>query len=195
MTRWIPSAFIVSTALFLFSCGDNNSTAAQAPGTAPDAVFHTDLSSSPGVMTQGSGHAEVRLRRDAREMDFEVTFENLTSQANRAHIHLGGPSEDGPILFTLREGNFSSPLEGTVREEHFHALPDQGVNTFDEGVRAIEEGRTYVHIHTENHPAGEIRGQLEREETQEQPETEEQPTPEPSPEPQPTPAPTPTPEY
>lgn len=114
----------------------------------------------------GSGSASVTISDDEMSIDFEVTFEGLTGEgtATMAHIHFAPPGEAGPVMIWLTEhgvtdGSYESPISGTATEEHFTPV-DGGPQTWEEALQAIRDGDTYVNIHTEANPPGEIRGQL-----------------------------------
>jgi hypothetical protein len=84
-----------------------------------------------------------------------------------AHVHLGAPGENGPILFTLsteffvRSSDGYQDTEGTLVTDDLSPQPGLGIETFADAVAAIREGRTYVNVHTVANPGGEIRGAIE----------------------------------
>jgi hypothetical protein len=47
-----------------------------------------------------------------------------------------------------------------VGPNQFVARPAIGINTVQDAIQAIVNGNSYVNIHTQQFPAGEIRGQL-----------------------------------
>ena len=71
-----------------------------------------------------------------------------TLQARTAHIHIGAPGMNGPILISLSSGD---PGTFTV-PEGAKLTPDQ--------MTAYKAGNLYVNVHTAEHPGGEIRAQL-----------------------------------
>jgi hypothetical protein len=115
-----------------------------------------------------AGAASVTISDDESSIDFEVTFENLTGDgtATMSHIHYGPDADEaGPVMIWLTEhgvtdGSYESPLTGTATEEHFMPV-EGGPQTFAEALDAIRAGDTYVNVHTEANPPGEVRGQLE----------------------------------
>ncbi|HSH22068.1 MAG TPA: CHRD domain-containing protein [Candidatus Caenarcaniphilales bacterium] len=135
---------------------------------APAAVFAAepfaaDLTPGaevPPAESDGSGSATVTISDDETEISYEVTYEGLTGAPVAAHIHFGGPDVAGPVILPLAHGD--SPFSGTLTEADF--VPGEGgegPQTFAEAMTAIRDGETYVNVHTEANPAGEIRGQLE----------------------------------
>ena len=109
----------------------------------------------------GSGSARVTISNDERSLDYEVLWDGLTRPPLDVHIHYGAPGKAGGILLTLPHGD--SPegpvFVGTVRERDFTPV-EGGPQTFAEALTAIRDGDTYVNVHTEQNPSGEIRGQL-----------------------------------
>jgi hypothetical protein len=117
----------------------------------------------------GTGSASVTFLSATDSLDVSLTFANLSSPTvlvdslGSAHIHFGDPGVNGPVLFPfvnfptgVTSGNFSTVLTAA------DFLPDaaDGINTFAQAVGQIEGGHTYINIHTQAHPDGEIRGQL-----------------------------------
>lgn len=111
---------------------------------------------NPPAATGGRGVASVTVQPGGAAMTFTLEVSAL-SNITAAPIHSGAPGVNGPILFTLSPGPFASPLFGTPTASDFDASAGM---TFAEAARAIREGRTYVNVHTEQHPDGEIRGHL-----------------------------------
>ncbi|CAN5855890.1 hypothetical protein BH24CHL6_BH24CHL6_15220 [soil metagenome] len=129
--------------------------------------FTADLTGDaevPPVTTDGTGSATATISDDESSIDFEVTFEGLSGPATMAHIHWGSADVAGPVIIWLTEvgvpdGSYESPLSGTATEAEFMAA-EGGPQTFAEALDAIRDGNTYVNVHTEANPGGEVRGQL-----------------------------------
>lgn len=121
-----------------------------------------------GIDTRASGRAEFVADHDAEEVRYTLEVEELCN-ATMAHIHLGGPDESGPVVVWLyptdqqeprtKEGRFTGVLaEGTFTTDDLVG-PLEGETIDDLKNRAEEDA--YVNVHTEDHPGGEIRGQIE----------------------------------
>ena len=112
------------------------------------------------VVSDGEGEAEMRLRRG--QVRFSVKWDDLTSNVVAGHIHCAPAGVSGPIGVTLVH---ESPLDPRDRIRGSFTGPDAGNGcgwtTLGDVLAAIGAGNAYVNIHTENFPAGEIRGQLE----------------------------------
>lgn len=109
-----------------------------------------------GVDASGTGSATIS--DDAMSIDYQVTYQGLTGPAGAAHIHWGSETEAGPVMLPLAVGD--SPFSGTLTEADFTPV-EGGPQTWEEGLQAIRDGMTYINVHTEANPGGEIRGQLE----------------------------------
>lgn len=117
----------------------------------------------------------------------------LPSEILAAHVHVGDPGVDGQIIFTLHRDSSDglASFSGSWTAVDLAPDPAAGIVTFADAVNAIENGHTYVNLHTKEFPEGEIRGQilpgkLGAAGFDEEPAA---PSPEPSPEPSPLPSP------
>ncbi|MCH7662170.1 MAG: CHRD domain-containing protein [Euryarchaeota archaeon] len=143
--------------------------------------FSTDLSGDaevPPVETNASGWASFELSEDGSEVHFEVYIDCIRN-VNQGHIHLGGEDENGPVVVWLYPQETQEPetieglqreftlAEGTLTEEDLVG-PFEG-ESLDALAEAMEAGETYVNIHSEQNPDGEIRGQIEVDEAPEEP--------------------------
>lgn len=112
----------------------------------------------PPATSEGSGSATVTISDDETQIDYEVTYADLSGPAGAAHIHYGAADVAGGVILPLAVG--ASPFSGTLTEADFTPV-DGGPQTFAEALAAIRDSLTYVNVHTEDNPGGEIRGQLE----------------------------------
>lgn len=86
-------------------------------------------------------------------------FQDLSSPFNPnigggAHIHLGLFGQNGPVTI---------PLNTTLATDQLRGNFEESANTFEldnEQLAALEARGLYVNIHTNDYPAGELRGQL-----------------------------------
>lgn len=136
----------------------------------------------PPTGSPGTGSATVVLDTTANTMHVDVTFSGLTSGTTASHIHccLASPFETGAnvmvatttptfpgfplgvtsgtydMTFNLLDAGTYNPLFVTS------AFNPSGTIAGAEAalVAGIEDGETYLNIHTTNFPGGEIRGFL-----------------------------------
>ncbi len=122
-----------------------------------------------GVETDASGHTTFEVEDDETSARYTVAVERICD-VTQAHIHLGAEGEEGPVVVwlypeegmapELREGLVTGVLaEGTITEDDL--VGEWEGADFADVVATFEEGGAYVNVHTEAHPGGEIRGQIE----------------------------------
>jgi hypothetical protein len=136
-----------------------------APSTVfANVYFVTNMTGQeevPPVDTQAVG--EAILTQDLPLNQTMHYFVNVTGieGVSQGHIHSGAEGENGPIVVTLF--NFDSPQNEVLQYSNFTASnlegPMQG-NTMQDLIAALKNGTTYINVHTEQNPNGEIRGQL-----------------------------------
>ena len=89
-------------------------------------------------------------------------MDNVTA----AHIHSGKTGANGPILVTLfkTESPSSKPINGILTSGNITNADLEGPmagKTLIDLTKAMELGETYVNVHSEEYPNGEIRGQIQ----------------------------------
>ncbi len=139
---------------------------AASTGLNPSTVFAnhefaanlTGQQEVPPVNTQATGHAIVVPINQTVTYYVNVTDIQGVTQG---HIHSGVQGENGPIVVTLFK--FDSPQNGVSQSDNITAAilegPMQG-KTIPDLISAMSNGSTYVNVHTEQNPNGEVRGQL-----------------------------------
>lgn len=100
----------------------------------------------PPVQTSASGTGRVSVDDDC---SVSGMIEVSDMRPTAAHIHTGGPRENGPVAVP-----FNKVSDTTFR------LPE-GAKLSPTQCRAYKAGRTYLNVHTKQNPGGEIRAQLE----------------------------------
>lgn len=121
----------------------------------------TGMEEAPPVNTTSTGIALFEVVNN--QIDFKVNVTNL-DKIKAAHIHLGEFGQNGEIIVPLL--NSSVPVDvqnetlvkGKVTPTDLvGALQGQTINDL---IQLFNNTRTYVNIHTEQYPTGEIRGQI-----------------------------------
>jgi CHRD domain len=111
----------------------------------------TGASQVPAVKTPGTGVAELSYDPETRLLSWTVTYSGLSGPVTMAHFH--GPAakgKNGPVQLWLTKqvgGPVESPIKGQAT-----LTPEQA--------KELAAGEWYVNVHTQAHPAGEIRGQV-----------------------------------
>lgn len=120
------------------------------------------------VDTQAQGQTIFQLNDEGTAMTYKLNVANIEN-VRMAHIHLmpAMPGVNGPIIvwlypetppFVTIPGRFDGTLaEGVITEEDlaFSGMPGM---TFEGLIEAMRSGNTYVNVHTDQYPAGEIHG-------------------------------------
>ncbi|MDE2287982.1 MAG: CHRD domain-containing protein [Burkholderiales bacterium] len=103
----------------------------------------------PAVQSPGSGSAALTYDPATHVVTWDITFSGLSSAATMAHIHAGAAGKNGPVKVWLSKKGaaVSSPIKGEAKLSPADA-------------KAFLAGDTYINVHTKDHPAGEIRGQV-----------------------------------
>lgn len=148
-------------AISLFSVANLNSAFAQTETEA----FTANLSGGeevPPVTTQATGVASFNVT-GADSVDYSVNVTGM-DKVTAAHIHEGKKGENGEVVVTLF--NASSPTgpisgslsNGTISKSSLEGQMQE--SAVSDLVKSMERGETYVNVHTEANPNGEIRGQI-----------------------------------
>jgi hypothetical protein len=113
--------------------------------------------------TSAIGVAEFKLGQDNIMYTVNVTdIENVTA----AHIHRGQVGENGPIVITLFKGDTpttAAMTTGVLSEGNITATNLEGPmagQSLSNLTSAMQNEQTYVNVHTQQNPNGEIRGQI-----------------------------------
>ncbi|HTV89687.1 MAG TPA: CHRD domain-containing protein [Stellaceae bacterium] len=127
--------------------------AGRVPALAAPTSFQVPLtgaSSVPPVDTAGKGTADITYDPATRVVTWSITYGGLASPVTMAHFHHGGKGENGPVAVWLtKKGEpVSSPIKGSA------------TLTQDQAQQFLA-GDWYINVHTKDHPAGAIRGQVE----------------------------------
>ena len=109
----------------------------------------TGAAQVPPVTSPGSGTANFTWDPATRGLSWSITFSGLKSDATMAHIHSGTAGKNGPVVLWLstRGTPPASPFNGSAT-----LTPAQA--------RQLAAGAWYINLHSKDHPAGELRGQV-----------------------------------
>jgi hypothetical protein len=136
---------------------------------------------NPPVISEGSGRftAESEGNRIAFKLNYDVASDE--SDVLQAHLHIANPGNNGPIVVYLCSNLDNVPPGATARDcppspgEVEGSIVDDDVLAASEGdppveiiaagdleglQRLIEQSSVYVNVHTDDHPGGEVRGQM-----------------------------------
>jgi hypothetical protein len=123
---------------------------------------------TPSISTTARG--SFRATISGSTITYRLTFRDLTTPTLFAHIHFGRPDVAGGVAAFLCGGGskpacpLSGTVTGTILPTDVVGPSGQGIaaGEFAELLRAMRNGATYVNVHSEMFPTGEIRGNLRR---------------------------------
>ncbi|MDX2146691.1 MAG: CHRD domain-containing protein [Planctomycetota bacterium] len=119
------------------------------------------LQEVPPTETPAIGTAVLELDLTSRAWTLDIRFSSLTTPVVSAHIHRAPPGVNGPVIVPLdgTNGGWSLILPGVFSFDTGSPVASPLPFPADE-VDDLLAGNTYVNIHSERFPGGEIRGQL-----------------------------------
>ncbi len=129
-------------------------------GTSFMAVL-TDEQEVPPVKSGDSGEATFVLSTNETALAFELKIVGHGAAAlKQAHIRVAPRGFNGPIVLSLAQDSFQSPLRGTLTEADLGPNANVGVNTFTDFVAALKAGDAHVNVTTSPYETGSVRGQI-----------------------------------
>lgn len=148
--------------------------AGSSPNTVRERLTGYEEDPAP-ISTNGTGRftAQIDDRRD--EITYRLSYTALEGTVSQAHIHFGGKAQSGGISVFLCTNLGNGPagtqacpaapatITGTIRPADVIGPVNQSLTAgqFDDFVKAIRNGTTYVNVHSSLFPGGEIRGQID----------------------------------
>jgi len=127
------------------------------------------------LSSPATGTFRATLDEDAQTLTYTLSYSGFVNTVAQAHIHFGGRSLSGGISLFLCTNLGNGPagtqacpaspgtITGTLGPADVIGPAGQGIaaGEWDEVVAAIRAGATYVNVHTNVFPAGEIRAQID----------------------------------
>ena len=123
------------------------------PSTARADSFKLVLTGAqqvPPVQTEGSGTASLAYDPAIRLLTWSIAYSGLSGPVTMAHFHGPASAEaNAPVVIWLARhgGAAESPINGQAT-----LTPEQA--------QQVTAGEWYINLHTQAHPAGEVRAQL-----------------------------------
>ena len=127
------------------------------PGAEADVTLTAELTGAvevpgPGDPAgSGSFTATVVMNEAAGELCYQLEVADLSSEVTAAHIHRAPEGESGAVVIGL-----TPPIGGPVDE-------CETLNASDLLPLLDDPSEFYVNVHTQGHPDGAVRGQLQAE--------------------------------
>jgi hypothetical protein len=125
---------------------------------------------SPSISTPANGAFTAKLSNDGATLHYRLELRAFLQTPLFAHIHFARPDVNGGVIAFLCGGGgkpacpADGVVEGTVVSADVIGPTDRGITAgeFDELLRAMRNGATYVNAHTDTYRPGEIRGNIGR---------------------------------
>ena len=114
----------------------------------------------PPIQTSASGTAWFKPMQD--NAWFKVNVTNIQG-VTMAHIHSGKQGENGPPIVPLYKSDTPQQISGILAKGNITAGTFQGPmagKQISDLITAMQNGETYVNVHTQQNPNGENRGQI-----------------------------------
>jgi CHRD domain len=126
------------------------------------------------IFSPGTGTLVLKVDRGNRLINFQLKYSGLTD-VTQSHIHFGKRHVPGGVMVFFCSNLTNAPpgtqacpsmagtVTGTITSANVLAIKGQGfpAGNFDALLAAIESNTAYGNIHTAMFPAGEIRGQVQ----------------------------------
>jgi hypothetical protein len=127
------------------------------------------------ILTNGIGKLTLDVDPNSQTASYSLTYSGLTSPVLQAHLHFAKVHVPGGIYTflctNLSNGpagtpacpNPSGTVTGIITPASILAVPGQNITAgdFTALLRALSSNSTYVNVHTNNFKSGEIRGQVQ----------------------------------
>ena len=175
------AAIILLPAMPAFSADDDGPAANRPPSPIRLEAGLNGFNEVTSLSTPGRGSFKATINPERTQINYVLTFDDTEARVFMAHIHFGQEHTNGPISIWFCGGDGpvlpppsvpkslplcppgGTPLEGTVTAADVIGPAGQGIapGEFEEVVRAILAGATYVNVHSEKYIPGEIRGKIE----------------------------------
>ncbi|MGB7159168.1 MAG: DUF1800 family protein [Tepidisphaeraceae bacterium] len=151
-----PNANVTGTAIVTVTVGDGLTSASDTlnvtvlPGPK---LFLAHMTPQGNASTSGSGTSTLLMDGDRKAATIRFSYSNLTGPITQHHVH--GPAavgQSGGIIFDFDTA--TPEADGS-----FRWVFGDTVYTAEQIAGFIEQGLTYINLHTSVYPNGEIRGQ------------------------------------
>lgn len=139
-------------------------------------VFTAELSGDnelPPVNTEANG--TITIQGNNQSLNYQLALSDMTN-VTAAHIRFGNEDENGKVVVSLLKSDSPAGLEVESVGGNFTAEDVQGPLAelpLEQLIGFMGNGSTYVNVHSTDLPLGEIRGQIEEPDQDEDEQDEE----------------------
>jgi len=164
----------IAVALCLLASAAVSAVAAQQ-GFKSIKEYLTGYEEVPAVSTSANAQFDARISKDGSEIVWELSYSALEGSITQSHIHVGNAGTNGGVSAFLCTNLGNGPvgtqtcpagpatISGTITAADVIGPGGQGVaaGELDELIAAMRAGATYVNIHSTMWPGGEVRSQID----------------------------------
>lgn len=118
----------------------------------------------PPVQSNATGVTSFRTATNDTVIKYKINVTGF-SNATSAHVHMGKVGSNGDVVVDLMQGGKKNPtklglaIRGNITDSKLTGLLKG--KTITDLISAMKSGDTYVNVHTDKNPKGEIRGQIQ----------------------------------
>jgi len=172
----MKKSMVVTVCILLFAAVATNAAETEKSRLRAHLTGAQETNGPSTVITSATGTFTATVNDDS-SITYTLSYKNLSSAVQQAHIHIGATKVNGGVSIFLcsnlgngpagtpacpDDATHSGTVTHTVMAADVIGPANQGVTAGDiaDVVRAIASHVTYANVHTANHPGGEIRGQI-----------------------------------
>jgi len=126
-----------------------------APTEISGTLYAANMVAQSGAISSGVGSATLRLSADESQAVLRFSYSGLSSPVTAKHIHADtylGKNGQGQIVFDIDTA--TAETDGS----YVWQIAPSGPLAAADIVQIIKQGKSYINVHSANHPAGEING-------------------------------------
>lgn len=150
MKQLISSLLLLAGLATMSSCKKNDTT---TPAPSPMTVSGdlTGANQVPAVMSPGSGKVTGTYDTVSKELNYTVTYANMSGPAVAGHFHIAPPGMANPMPTLAFPGPYPSGNSGTITSK---------ATLTQTQIDALLAGNLYANLHTQMYGGGELRANL-----------------------------------
>jgi hypothetical protein len=162
--RLVLKRLVFGAAIALLLGGMMVTTEAQGDTITFNVVLSPGEETPVPIASGAHGAGIVTVSRNTQMVTWNLAVYGLGTGLTDAHIHVGPPGAGGPTVVNIRpipvgiSGSFA--LIGSASLRDLTPRPANGVVDADTFALMMAAGVTYVNLHSQANPGGEIRGRL-----------------------------------
>jgi CHRD domain len=176
MRRNMFARAVLTTATFMMLGAHAEATEFSARFSGFLEVGGVGVGQTGAILSNGQGRLTLKLNKQLQSIAFTLTYSDLGSPVTQAHIHFGKRHVGGGIIAFLCSNLGNGPpgtqpcpanggtVSGTLTPASVVGPTAQNIaaGNFDGLTEALQSHTAYGNIHTQQFGAGEIRGEIRR---------------------------------